>query len=56
MDDREGVGGAIGLVGYVLTVVTSAFGAPAFAMGGWRREIAEAEETEVTAPATGEQG
>jgi uncharacterized protein (TIRG00374 family) len=35
---------AVGLAGYVLMVATSAFGAPAFALGGWRREMLEVEE------------
>jgi uncharacterized protein (TIRG00374 family) len=35
---------AVGLAGYVLMVVTSAFGAPAFALGGWRREMTKVEE------------
>jgi hypothetical protein len=30
---------ALGLVGYLLTLATSALGAPAFALGGWRREM-----------------
>jgi uncharacterized membrane protein YbhN (UPF0104 family) len=35
---------AVGLVGYVIMVVTSAFGAPAFALGGWKRELDEVDE------------
>jgi hypothetical protein len=30
---------SLGLVGYLLTLATSALGAPAFALGGWRREM-----------------
>ena len=30
---------ALGLVGYLLTLAPSALGAPAFALGGWRREL-----------------
>jgi len=30
---------ALGLVGYLLTLATSALGAPAFALGGWRRQL-----------------
>ena len=37
---------AVGLVGYVLMVGTSALGAPAFALGGWRKEMAGSGESE----------
>lgn len=41
---------AIGLVGYLITIVTSAFGAPAFAMGGWRRELAGVADADTADP------
>ncbi len=43
---------ALGLVGYLLTLATSALGAPAFALGGWRREMrARAERVTETSQA-----
>jgi hypothetical protein len=35
---------AVGLVGYLVMVGVSALGAPAFALGGWRREMTVLEE------------
>jgi hypothetical protein len=34
---------AVGLVGYLVMVGTSALGAPAFALGGWKREMTDIE-------------
>lgn len=46
--DERAIG--VGLVGYVLTLVVSAFGAPAFALGGWGREMRRPGRPERGAP------